>query len=113
PFDEAFEHAEAALRVADTAAQPFTLYNVLFSLGLARLRRGDLARAIQALARSVEGGRTGQLVREIQVAATLGVAYALAGRVEEALVLTAGAVERGDRHRRTWWTVALLGAAAT
>jgi tetratricopeptide (TPR) repeat protein len=86
---------------------------VLFSLGLARLRRGDLARAIQALERSLEGCRTWQLVSEMQVAATLGVAYALSGRVEEALVLIAGAVERGDRHRLTWWTVALLGAATT
>jgi tetratricopeptide (TPR) repeat protein len=112
-FDEAFEHAEAALRVADTAAQPFTLYNVLFSLGLARLRRGDLARAIQALERSLEGCRTWQLVSEMQVAATLGVAYAFSDRVKEALVLIAGAVEPGARHRPRWWTGALLGAATT
>jgi class 3 adenylate cyclase/tetratricopeptide (TPR) repeat protein len=112
-FDEAFEHADAALRVADAAAQPFTLYIVLFSLGLARLRHGDFSRAIRALERSLDGCRTWQLVGEMQVAATLGAAYALSGRVDEALVLIAGAVEPGARHRLTWWMVALLGAATT
>src|SRR5262249_1733654 len=47
------------------------------------------------------------------VAAILGAAYALSDRVDEALVLIAGAVEPGARHRLTWWTLALLGAATT
>jgi tetratricopeptide (TPR) repeat protein len=49
----------------------------------------------------------------MQVAATLAAAYALSGRVDEALVLIAGAVEPGARHRLTWWTVVLLSAATT
>src|SRR5262249_22799138 len=59
------------------------------------------------------GCRTWQLVGEMHVAAIRGAAYALSDRVDEALVLIAGAVEPGARHRLTWRTVALLGAATT
>jgi class 3 adenylate cyclase/tetratricopeptide (TPR) repeat protein len=93
-FDEAIGHAEAAVRIAETADHPFTLYWGLFDLGLAHLRRGDLPRATRALERCLEVCRTWQFVGGIPVvAATLGVAYALAGRADVALPLVAGAVE--------------------
>ena len=44
-FDEALGHAEAAVRIAETADHPLTLYFGLFGLGVAHLRRGiSLAR---------------------------------------------------------------------
>ena len=98
-FDEAIEHAEAAVRIAEEADHPFTLYWGLFHLGLVHLRRGDLPRATQLLERGLDLCRTWQIVAGTPfVAATLGGAYALAGRADEALPLVADAVE--DLRRR-------------
>jgi len=99
-FDEAIGHAEAAVRTTEEADHPFTLYFGLFDLGLAYLRRGDLPRATRALERGVDLCRTWQFVAAIPfVAATLGAAYALAGRADEALPLVAGAVEESRRRQ--------------
>jgi tetratricopeptide (TPR) repeat protein len=93
-FDEAIEHGEVALRIAETADHPLTLSLGLFSLGVAHLRRGDLPRATPVLARSLDFSRTWQFVIYTPLrAAALGAAYVLAGRAEEALPLVAGAVE--------------------
>jgi tetratricopeptide (TPR) repeat protein len=93
-FDEAIGHAEAALQIAETADHPFTLFNGLLCRGLVDLRRGDVARAIPFLERCLHLCRTSQIVGVIPVvAATLGAAYALAGRADESLPLVAGAVE--------------------
>ncbi|MGH7301957.1 MAG: hypothetical protein ACRELZ_01625 [Candidatus Rokuibacteriota bacterium] len=93
-FDEAIGHAEAAVRIAEAADHPLSLFPGLFYLGLAHLRRGDLMRAIQVLERCHDLCRTWQFVdRTPEAAATLGTAYALAGRAAEALSLVAGVVE--------------------
>jgi len=93
-FDEAIEHAETAVRIAEAADHLLTLFSGLFYLGLAHLRRGDLPRATRVLERCLDLCRTWQFVdRTPDVAATLGTAYALAGRADEALPMVAGAVE--------------------
>jgi tetratricopeptide (TPR) repeat protein len=93
-FDEAIGHAEAAVRIAEEADHAFSLYFGLLDLGLAHLRRGDLAHATQALERGLELCRTLQIGLGIPVlAAALGAAHALAGRPDEALSLVTGAVE--------------------
>ncbi len=93
-FDEAIAHAEAAVQIAEEADHPFTLYIGLSDLGLAHFRRGDLPRATRVLERCLDLGRTWQIVVAISaVAATLGAAYALDGRTDEALPLVAGAVD--------------------
>jgi class 3 adenylate cyclase/tetratricopeptide (TPR) repeat protein len=93
-FDEGIEHAEAAVRIAEAADHPYTLHFGLLALGLAHLRRGGLPRATQVLERGHALCRTWQLVLGTPLfAATLGAAYALAGRADEALPLVAGAVE--------------------
>ena len=93
-FDEAIEHAEAAIRIAEAADHPYTLYFGLSGLGRAHLRRGDLPRAIRVLERGHDLCRTWQfVVGTSDVAATLGAVYALAGRADKALPLVAGAVE--------------------
>ena len=92
-FDEAIGHAEAAVQIAEAADHPYTLYFGLFGLGLAHFRRGDLPRATRVLERCLDLCRTWQFVIAIpSAAATLGAAYALAGRADEALPLVAGAV---------------------
>jgi tetratricopeptide (TPR) repeat protein len=93
-FHEAIEHAEAGVQIAEAADHPFTLHNGLFDLGLAHLHRRDLPRATRVLERGLDLCRTWQIaVGTPVVAATLGAAYALAGRADEALPLVAGAVE--------------------
>src|SRR5262249_14208060 len=73
---------------------PFTLFLGLFHLGEAHLGRGDFPLAARFLERSLHLGRTWQFVdRTPDVAASLGYAYALAGRTEESLALVAGAVK--------------------
>jgi tetratricopeptide (TPR) repeat protein len=111
-FDEAIGHAEAAVRIAEAADHPYSLYFGLSSLGRGHLRRGDLPRAIRVLERGLNLCRTWQIVIGTPVvAATLGAAYALAGRVDEARPLVAGAVEefRG-RPNHTWPALILLCA---
>jgi len=99
-FDEAIGHAEAAVQIAEAADHPYTLYQGLFDLGRAHLRRGDLPRATRALERGLELCRTWQIVVGTPLfAAVLGVAYALAGRADEALPLVAGAVAEFRRHQ--------------
>jgi class 3 adenylate cyclase/tetratricopeptide (TPR) repeat protein len=103
-FDEAIGHAGAAVRIAEAADHPYTLSFGLFGLGLAHLRRGDLTRATRVLERGLDLCRTWQIVVGTPPgAATLGAAYALAGRADEALPLVAGAVEefrRRQNHNR-------------
>jgi len=114
-FDEAIGHAETAVRIAEAADYPFTLFQGLFDLGRAHLRRGDLARATRDLERGFDLCRTWQFVAGTSnVAATLGAAYALAGRADEALPLVAGALEefRG-RHGHGRPALILLYAGMT
>ncbi len=114
-FDEAIGHAEAAVQIAQAADHPFTLFFVLFYLGLAHLRRGDLPRATPVLERGLDLSRTWQIVIGTPlVAATLGAAYALAGRADEALPLVAGAVEEfRSRQNHIWPALILLCAGTT
>jgi tetratricopeptide (TPR) repeat protein len=102
-FDEAIGHAEAAVQIAEAADHPLTLWLGLFALGYAHLRRGDLPRATGVLERGLELSRTWQFVNATPLfAATLGTAYALAGRADEALSLVGGAV--GEFRRRPYHT---------
>jgi tetratricopeptide (TPR) repeat protein len=93
-FDEAIGHAEAAVRIAEAADHPFTLHFGLLALGSAS--RGSFA--VRVLERGIEVCRTWHDVVGTPVfAATLGVAYVLAGRTDEAASLAATAVEEFRR----------------
>jgi class 3 adenylate cyclase/tetratricopeptide (TPR) repeat protein len=108
-FDEAIGHAETAVQIAEAADHPTTLHTGLFGLGLAHLRRGDLPRAIRVLERGLDLCRTWQFAPgTLQFAATLGAAYALAGRADEALPLIAGAVEVFRRRQGHGWPAGIL-----
>ena len=114
-FDEAIGHAAAAVQIAEEADHPWTLHIVLIDLGRAHLRRGDFPRATRVLERCHDLCRTWKLVAQTPfVAATLGAAYALAGRADEALPLVAGAVEEGrSRQNHTRPALILLCAGTT
>src|SRR5262249_23006447 len=114
-FDEAIGHAETAVRFAEAADHPYTLYFGLFALGLVHLRRGDLPRATRVLERGHDLCRTWQFVAGTPtVAATLGAAYALGGRADEARPLVVGAVEEvSGRPIHNWPALILLCAGST
>ena len=102
-FDEAIGQAEATVQSAEAADHAFTLHQGLSALGRAHLRRGDLPRATRVLERGLELCRTWEIVvGKPIVVASLGAAYALAGRADEALPLVAGAAEafRGRQFHR-------------
>jgi tetratricopeptide (TPR) repeat protein len=107
-FDEAVDHAEAAVRIAEENNHPWTLFFGLFNLSWAHQARGDFPRAARVLERTLALGHTLQFAVNLpDVAASLGYAYALAGRTEEALELAAGAVKefragRGRLHPATF-----------
>jgi tetratricopeptide (TPR) repeat protein len=93
-FHEAIGHGETAVRIAEAADHPLTLSWGLLFLGRVHLGRGDLPRATRVLERGLDLCRTWQFaVGAPLFAATLGAAYALAGRADQALSLMAGAVE--------------------
>jgi hypothetical protein len=60
------------------------------------------------LVRALDLGRTGQFIGTSNAAATLGAAYALAGRADEALRLVAGAVEEFHRRPLHFWPAFIL-----
>jgi tetratricopeptide (TPR) repeat protein len=109
-FDEAIGHAEAAVRIAEGADHPLTLYWGLSDLGRAHLRRGDLPNATRVLERCLNLCRTWEFaVATPVVAATLGPAYAFADRPDTALPLVASAVEEfRRRHHHTRPAIILL-----
>ena len=113
-FDEAVRHAEEAVRIAEEADHPLSLYWGLFDLGLVSLRRGDLGRATRVLERCLDLCRTWQLVvGGPAAAATLGAAHALAGRTVEAIPLVTGAVEESRASRSYRWAAPILLFAGT
>jgi tetratricopeptide (TPR) repeat protein len=92
-FDAAIGHARTAMETAEAVDHPYTLCLGSFALGLAHLRRGDLPRAIRVLEQCLDLSRTWEFGIRAPGAAALGMAYALAGRADEALPVIASAVE--------------------
>ena len=93
-FVEGIARHEEAVRIAESVNQPASLAQPSFSAGLLYLRKGDLDKAIAALERGLElcqvwniGGWFGNF------ASHLGYAYALSGRVAEAVPVLEQGVE--------------------
>ncbi|MGQ0670935.1 MAG: tetratricopeptide repeat protein, partial [Actinomycetota bacterium] len=78
--------------------RPFMLLMTSWAHGLVHLRRGDISRAIPALERGLEESRASgfQALAFHGVAAFLGAAYTLAGRLEEAVPLLERVVTRTE-----------------
>ncbi len=86
---------EEGLRIAEAVTHPGSLMQASWGIGLLSLRQGDLPRALPLLARAVgicqEADLPGYFPR---VAAALGAAYTLSGRVAEAVPLLTQAMEQ-------------------
>jgi tetratricopeptide (TPR) repeat protein len=92
-FAEGIARGEEEVRIAESVDQPLSFVHGSFGVGLPYLRKGDLDKAIPVLERGLELCQTWNILAwSRQVASALGYAYALAGRVAEALPLLEQAV---------------------
>jgi class 3 adenylate cyclase/tetratricopeptide (TPR) repeat protein len=100
-FAEGLVHGEEAVRIAEGVDHPYSLVTAYYGLGLLHLRQGDLHQAIPILERSLRLCQDATIPDLWPgVGSFLGSAYALLGRLGEALPLLAGAVEQtaATRH---------------
>jgi tetratricopeptide (TPR) repeat protein len=94
-FAEGRTLGEEGLRIAEEVAHPGSLMYAYHGLGLLALRQGDLPRALPWLERAVGICQDVDLPLFFPwIAAALGVAYALAGRVANAMPLLTQALEQ-------------------
>jgi class 3 adenylate cyclase/tetratricopeptide (TPR) repeat protein len=96
-FVEGRAVGEEGLRIAEAVDQPASLMVALWGIGLLALYRGDLPRALPLLERVVSLCQQADLpARFPQMAAVLGAAYTLAGRVADAVRLLTQAMEQAN-----------------
>ena len=114
-FQEAALRGEDTLRIAEATTRPLSVVHACLGVGGVYLKKGDLDRAIPALERAHSVCREWSIELNLPgAAACLGLTYALAGRVEEALALLEAAVETDAAKgimRSHALTVAWLGEA--
>jgi tetratricopeptide (TPR) repeat protein len=94
-FAEGRALAEEGRQIAETVAHPASLMWAYYGIGLPSLRQGDLPRALSQLERAL--GSCQEIERPAHfpaVAAALGAAYTLCGRVADAVLLLTQVLEQ-------------------
>jgi class 3 adenylate cyclase/tetratricopeptide (TPR) repeat protein len=87
-FSEAISYGRHALRLAESGNRPGNLLAALGTLGLTLVEQGDSPGAIEVLERGLDLCQTWKILDwSITIESALGVAWALAGRFEEAIAL--------------------------
>jgi tetratricopeptide (TPR) repeat protein len=101
-FVEGTGVAEEAMQLAEVAEQPFSLAAALMFTGLLSQRQGNVQHAIPTLERGLAVSQTANILMLFPpIASSLGAAYALAGRIAEALPLLDQMRERMVTGSRT------------
>ena len=105
-FLEGLVVGEEGIRLAQD--EPFSVINALFGVSLVHLLRGDLKQAVARLEHALGLCRFWQIpIPLVLVTSQLGYAYALSGRLAEAIPLLAEGVElskgRWGRSQRMAW----------
>jgi tetratricopeptide (TPR) repeat protein len=91
-FPEGRTLGEEGLRIAEAVASPVSVMYAAWGIGLLALRQGDLTRALPLLERAVDICRDAELPNYFpRMATTLGAAYTLCARIDDAVPL----LERG------------------
>jgi tetratricopeptide (TPR) repeat protein len=100
-FAEGRAFGEEGLRIAEAVAHPGSLMMAYYGLGLLLLRHGDLPRALPLLERAVDLCQDADLPGFFpMMAAPLGVAYTLDGRIADAVSLLTQAMEQAIAMKR-------------
>ena len=101
-FDEGVALGKEALDIAEAAGHPFSLTSAYAGLARPHLRRGDVEPAVELLRRGLALGRTWNIRLLLPaLCADLGLAYAMLGRMEEALPLLQQAADYQSAMRGT------------
>src|SRR5262249_33273021 len=97
-FAEGMAIGDELLQLATTSNRPARLVQAYGCLGPLYTQKGDIDRAISLLERGREVSRTWKLMSgwDVSILESLGQAYRLAGRVDEALPLLKEAVEQRE-----------------
>jgi hypothetical protein len=99
-FAEGVARGEEGVRIAEAADHPFSLLWAYAGIGHLYLRKGDVHRSIPVLERGSGLCQDWHIpVLFPRVALSLGVVYALSGRVTEALTLLEQAASQGSTGR--------------
>jgi class 3 adenylate cyclase/tetratricopeptide (TPR) repeat protein len=94
-FAEGTARGEEGIWIAEAADHPFSLIIAHWGVGLLYLRKGDLHKAISVLEGSLRLCQIGNVPRWFaEIASPLGYAYALSGRLAEAIPLLEQGVEQ-------------------
>jgi tetratricopeptide (TPR) repeat protein len=94
-FAEGRALGEEGLRIAEAVNHPLSLIHASWAIGLLALRQGDLRRALRLLEQAMGICERADLTAFFpMVAAVLGAAYTLAGRVADAVPLLTQAMEQ-------------------
>ena len=100
-FAEGRALGEEGLQIAKAVAHPGSLMHASWGIGVLFLRQGDLPRALPRLERAVRICQDADLPLFFpRMAAPLGVAYTLGGRVADAVPLLTQAMERAMATER-------------
>jgi len=103
-FAEGIARGEEGVRIAETMDHPFSRIWAYFGIGKLYIDQGDIHRGIPILERSLGLCQAWNIPTLFpQGAQTLGTAYALAGRVPEALPLLEQAASQGRRVGQALW----------
>ena len=101
-FTEGLAMAEEGLRIAETVNNPFSLIEACYGVSMVYLRQGDVQRAIPVLERAMGLCQDWHIPLFVpELAAALGLAYALDGRVAAGLALVEQGVEQAVARGRT------------
>src|SRR5262249_28997886 len=109
-FGAGMAQGTEAVQTAESADHPHSCIAAYHGMGRLYLRKGDIHQAIIMLERGLELARVWNVVTRLhQIAADLGVAYALSGRVTEALALLEQTVQHGTAIRAVYQALWVAG----
>ncbi|MFQ5830775.1 MAG: hypothetical protein ACE5JD_16710, partial [Candidatus Methylomirabilia bacterium] len=114
-FVEASTHAQEGVRLAETIQEPWSVVAAYLGLGIPRLRKGEVDAAIGVLERGLELCRRFDIrVWLAPLASSLGYAYALAGRLSDAISLLTEAVQQATSTRLQFFhSIAIIWLSET
>jgi tetratricopeptide (TPR) repeat protein len=108
-FTEGLAMAEEGLRIAETAHSPFSLMAACYGVSVVYQRQGDVPRAIPMLERALGLCQDWNISIFLPwMAAALGLAYALEGRIVAGLALAEQAVEQAVARGRPRFLVLVV-----